>query len=587
MKKILFLIICIFIVPETLLAQAISSSEATSGFNGQIPQEKMFVHYNSSLLFSGEYLYYKAYTVTSEKEKPSRLSKIAYIELVAEDGSTVFKHQLKLKNGLGKGDFFVPTTVPSGTYKLLGYTNWMRNSGNFFAGDIVIINPYQGDQTNLSGSSKTAESEMPSGSMLSSEKVFPEEAQKEIQLRTNKVRFGTRDQVLLSLSGDVSGTYSVSVRKKDSIRIPQKVSAVTYNELFQKNQSPEDSIYLPELRGKLISGKLIPSSSEGENPAGKKIAFSIPGENYIFKIATTDEKGRFYLNLDEEFSTSEAIMQVIDEARKDLNIILDTEPEVDHSGLSFNDFRITPAMKNWILDRSVYNQIENAYYSVKPDTLKVQQEIKPFYHKTPERYNLDDYTRFATIKETFVEIIMYSYLSRDKEGNSILVVRQPDGATNYNLPTLLLVDGLMVQDHSKFLEYPAKKVRSIAILRDNIFLGSHIFAGVIDVKTMEGDFWNTIPIEDAQKINITLLEPQKLYFHQTYSDNDATSARVPDFRTQLLWEPDVNFREEETVLEFYTSDIIGDFEIELQGFTENGKPVTVKRTITVENENLK
>ncbi|GHA40933.1 hypothetical protein GCM10007103_22860 [Salinimicrobium marinum] len=584
MRKILFLIICLLVSAGTLSAQAISSSE-TSEFRGGIPQEKMFVHYNTSLLFSGEYLYYKAYTVNSETEKPSNISKTGYVELIAKDGTSVFKHKLSLKNGLGAGDFFIPTTIPSGTYKLLGYTNWMRNSGNFFAGDIVIINPYRGDQSALTpDSTRRTDSVKAAPASFSSENPTTAAPEHAIQLSTHKMRFGTRDQVLLTLSGDISGRYSVSVRKKDSIPFPEKVSAKTYTRLFEKNHSPQDSVYIPELRGNLISGKLLSTSSEGINPAGKKVAFSIPGEDYIFKIATADEKGRFYLNLDEEFSTSEAIMQVLGEARKDLSIQLDPEPAVNPANTKFTGFHITPQMEEWILDRSVYNQIENAYYSVKPDTLKQQQEIEPFYQKSPTLYDLDAYTRFATIKETFVEIIMYSYLSRDKEGNRIIVVRQPEGATNYNLPTLLLVDGIMVQDHSRFIDYPAKRVKSIGILKDNVFLGSHIFAGVIDVKTIEGDFWRTNPDEAATTVNIKLAEPQKNYFHQTYGDSNETTARIPDFRTQLLWKPDVNFNKEETVLEFYTSDISGVFEIELQGFTEDGKPVTVKRTITVEDE---
>jgi hypothetical protein len=583
MRKILFLIICLFVTAKPLLAQAIRSSE-TSEFNRDIPQEEMFVHYNTSLLFSGEYLYYKAYTLNSETKKPSSISKTGYIELIAKDGTSVFKHKLNLKNGLGAGDFFIPTTIPSGTYKLLGYTNWMRNSGNFFVGDLVIINPYRGDQSALNpGASKLADSIKTTPTSISSERPTTAETEKAIRLGLNKERFSTRDQVLLTLSGEISGTYSVSVRKKDSISFPEKVSAQSFHTLLQKNISPSDSVYIPELRGNLISGKLIPTASEGTSPAGKKVAFSIPGEDYIFKIATTDEKGRFYLNLDEDFSTSEAIMQVVDEPNKLYSIQLNPEPAVNPNKVNFINFHITPKMEKWILDRSVQNQIENAYYSVKPDTLKQQQTIEPFYQKSPTLYDLDAYTRFETIKETFVEIIMYSYLSRDKEGNPIIVVRQPEGATNYNLPTLLLVDGVMVQDHSRFIDYPAKRVKSIGILKDNVFLGSHIFAGVIDVKTLEGDFWRTNPDETATTVNIKLAEPQKNYFHQTYDDSHKATTRIPDFRSQLLWKPDVNFNEEETVLEFFTSDISGVFEIELQGFTEKGKPVTVKKIITVED----
>ena len=51
-------------------------------------------------------------------------------------------------------------------------------------------------------------------------------------------------------------------------------------------------------------------------------------------------------------------------------------------------------MKNLIVERSIYNQIENSYYSAKPDTLKVEQDSVPFYGlKNVENYRLDDYTQ--------------------------------------------------------------------------------------------------------------------------------------------------------------------------------------------------
>src|SRR5690606_14738914 len=113
------------------------------------PKEKMFVHYNSSVLFPGEYLYYKTYTLNAANNGLSDISKVAYLELVGENGEQVFQHLIPLENGQGHGDFFIPTTLPSGSYKLLGYTNWMRNTGNHFRADLVVINPYRGDQSTL------------------------------------------------------------------------------------------------------------------------------------------------------------------------------------------------------------------------------------------------------------------------------------------------------------------------------------------------------------------------------------------------------------------------------------------------------
>src|SRR5690606_37366922 len=100
-----------------------SLSEA-KGFNN-IPQETVFVHFNASFLFAGEYLYYKVYCMDKSTRNLSGISKIAYVELLGEGGTRVFAQKIRLEKGEGEGDFFIPVTVPSGNYKLVAYTQWM------------------------------------------------------------------------------------------------------------------------------------------------------------------------------------------------------------------------------------------------------------------------------------------------------------------------------------------------------------------------------------------------------------------------------------------------------------------------------
>ena len=59
-------------------------------------------------------------------------------------------------------------------------------------------------------------------------------------------------------------------------------------------------------------------------------------------------------------------------------------------------------------------------------------------------------------------------------------------------------------------------------------------------------------------------------------------SHIPDYRYQLLWKPDLNLNEGEMSIEFFTSDITGDFEISLEGYTNNGIPVSLRKFITVE-----
>ncbi|MFK5972968.1 MAG: hypothetical protein QM485_06770, partial [Flavobacteriaceae bacterium] len=122
----------------------IKNLEELNGYNA-IPEETVYIHYNDGFFLAGEYLYYKLYCLNAENTAPSTVSKVAYVELVSKNKQPIFKHKIRLKSGLGQGDFFIPTTTPSGNYKLIGYTQWMRNAdqGLFFQSNITIVNPYQ------------------------------------------------------------------------------------------------------------------------------------------------------------------------------------------------------------------------------------------------------------------------------------------------------------------------------------------------------------------------------------------------------------------------------------------------------------
>ena len=161
MKRFLVFILLPTLTLNWTNAQVVLKNENQVARYKTIPQERIFTHINTSLFLTGEYLYYKVYCINNKTVHLSDLSKIGYVELIGETGEQLFKHKIKLENGLGNGDFFIPVTAQTGSYKLLAYTNWMKNEGVglFFQADIHILNPYQApitaNQTTISKSNDT------------------------------------------------------------------------------------------------------------------------------------------------------------------------------------------------------------------------------------------------------------------------------------------------------------------------------------------------------------------------------------------------------------------------------------------------
>ena len=111
----------------------------------QIPQESVYLHLNSSLYLNGENLLYSFYCMDLKRQKLSNISKIGYVEMIDQDLKAIFKQKVRLENGRGHGVFFIPSTIPSGNYKLIAYTQWMNNGevSDLYQQDILIINPFQ------------------------------------------------------------------------------------------------------------------------------------------------------------------------------------------------------------------------------------------------------------------------------------------------------------------------------------------------------------------------------------------------------------------------------------------------------------
>ncbi len=553
-----------------------------------VPQEKVFIHYNTSLLFSGEYLYYRVYCFDTKSNLSSKISKIAYVILLDESGKSIFEHKVQLKNGLGQGDFFMPVSVPSGNYKLIAYTQWMLNAdAHFYEGDISILNPYQADQNAIVSQKITKDSISNLGTAAAQLKAPKTTSNSNtIVINSDNQNYKNRSKVKLTLESATVGygNYSVSVRKKDRFDKAEMISSESFSKMYgavkSKSKPIKSSFFLPELRGELIYGKIVPKDPS-VSMAIQSIGFSLSGKASDLQIISTDDDGNFIFNLHNRKGKEEILSQVIGDARSDYTIVFDEIPEIKPSNLNFYQFKVSPEFEQEILNRSINNQIDNNFYSVKPDTIQQPKPSLPFYGKNKITYNLDEYNRFNTIRETIVEVVASVWTRKDDNGKEVFTTRgYYDGPNDTFLP-LLIVDGTYIQDHEEVIDLDATKVKSISLIRDRYYLGNQIFAGVLVIETFDNDFASLLTKDYIQSISLSSLENDKKYFVQQYSDDNPYD-RIPDYRSQLLWNPNLAISNKNATLEFYTSDVKGDFEICLEGFTNSGLPVSIKKYITVQ-----
>ncbi len=538
------------------------------------PQESIYVHYNSSLFLTGEYIYYSVYCLDRQSRTFSNLSKIAYVELINDEGNVVFKHKIKLENGRGQGDFFIPSDTPSGSCKLFGYTQFMRNGPqeDFFQGNVIVVNPYTNNQQKFRGKSETVHS---------NESV---EKSNVLSASLNKDNFNTRDKVTLQLKAfstiSTEKSFSVSVRKKDEITTPL-IPTAKFHIRTITSKAPitlKKQELLPELRGELISGKAL-SNVTSKTLSNESLVVSIPDDDYFFSTIKTDEKGNFYINLF-DYGGDEIFFQGLGTGNE-LKVALNTHEELDIDNTPFYQFNLDQDMRKTIVQRSIRNQIENNYFSFKPDSVKIQPKKVPFYGNVGESYILDEYTRFKTFRETVIEILRSVTIKRVGGDEKIEVDAYFEKDNQSGFLPLILVDGYYTQDYEKLLEFDARKIEKISVLSGKYVMGPQVFQGVIDIATFDENYTEFLDYEQRNRFSLFAPQPRKYYFNQVYGDENNAADRIPDFRHQLLWNPNITMVGETNTIEFFTSDVEGEYEISIEGFTSDLKPISLKETFEV------
>jgi hypothetical protein len=120
----------------------IAVAKQFASFAGQNVTEKLFVHTDKEFYVAGEIVWYKIYYLDGTFHRPLDLSKLAYVEIIDQNNKPVMQGKNKLDSSAGKGSFFLPSSIGSGSYKLRAYTNWMKNTdaGFYFEKNITIIN---------------------------------------------------------------------------------------------------------------------------------------------------------------------------------------------------------------------------------------------------------------------------------------------------------------------------------------------------------------------------------------------------------------------------------------------------------------
>src|SRR5690606_29163013 len=87
----------------------------------------------------------KAYVVDASLDRPLKMSKVVYVEILDDAGQVALHAKVPVENATGHTALFLPATLNSGNYTLRAYTRWMTNYSPdfFFHKTITVVNPFK------------------------------------------------------------------------------------------------------------------------------------------------------------------------------------------------------------------------------------------------------------------------------------------------------------------------------------------------------------------------------------------------------------------------------------------------------------
>jgi hypothetical protein len=144
MKNSVFLLIPALLLSFFSQAQNIESLvDLAERYLERYPQQKVYLHLDKDEYFAGDNIWFKAYLINAHNHLPDTVESTLYTELFDTKGSLIKREINRIDKGYGKGDFFLPDSMPEGNYLIKAYSPWMLNFDERFiySRNIFIQNP--------------------------------------------------------------------------------------------------------------------------------------------------------------------------------------------------------------------------------------------------------------------------------------------------------------------------------------------------------------------------------------------------------------------------------------------------------------
>jgi hypothetical protein len=531
------------------------------------PIERIVIQTDRFLYITGETVWFKLFAY-NETDHLSDFSRVAYLELIDDTGTAVSRIKVGLERAQGTGAIELPPGLNSGYYTLRAYTQAMRNLGvaAFCHKQLIVLHPEQPVVQPVSNRAQEGRSRSPAAaaqqSSVGNEKL-------KVSIQPVKQQFGQREQIQLEVATTDEAGRPVAADVSLAVALSAPPAIDPANEK-QATTAPPTSLTFPsEEKGMQLRGRLS-RQSDGSPVDGEELFLAFPGKTARVYTEISDPDGGFSFALPKLYGLQAVVLQTGPNTTAPLAIELE-EAFHEIPPVTAEAF-VLPAEWLPLANASMINaQIRQSYRAFeKPPVFATQDTFEdvPFFGSADVQYRLDDYNRFP-LPEFFYEIVLEVQV-RGKFGEENISLINKDNNPLAAQPPLLLVDGVPVFDQRTFLKINNRLIASVEIVKSPFWLNPRFYNGIVQLSSFEGDARVFELPETALRRTFLTLLPQRRFTAPDHSVKPDDS--LPDFRNTLHWDPSIRTGETgRAVIEFFSSDAIGDYTIEATAVSEDGK----------------
>jgi len=562
-------------------------------------REIVFVHLDKNVIVSGECIFYKAYLLNTNNITPISGSRILYIQITdpVNKKNLVFRSDIN-ENGSCNGEIPIPDTLNTGYYLLTAYTSGMRNfnAGQVYTTRILVINQ-----------ARSIPDELNSIAIEPSDTIFKtslaaNNSATNIDIIPNKKVYGTREKVTIDLKylADLQSLTNVSItvsRKSPfevstsaesniSSYLPYISDKIKAEKDFLKYNPTTDLCKYPiENKGFIFSGNLFNKISN-KPLSNITVLLTVPDSIANLKYAVTDSSGKFNFLLEQKYNKRELILQLKDSPVPVENTTIIVENKVFNPDyLNLQGTPLDSAGSDFIASCQQLSMVNKIYaIKSKADTSAKEMPFQnySFYGKTDEIIKPSEFLEMPNLEDIVANIVRNARYKVTENQSTILVADKFSNQFREGHNALVLLNNIPVFDYSIIRPLGSKQIQRIELKTKRMYYGDLEIFGIFSIFTKE----DYLPfLKSGNKVFSfpnEVLSLLKNDISPDYSIEVKRNSKIPDFRPTLYWNPNFEIKNKvKNTIEFFTSDLKTSYEIDIQGITADGIPLSARATIEV------